>query len=107
VSNIPEGHTYAAVVVIIAIDDEGAISLDRYSFAPGLTEPLIKTLTAGPDANAAPGMSQALVVPRAVQLKMHESLSLEVVPWPERSSFAPSPIAMWARSATWTMARRR
>jgi len=28
-------------MVIIELDDEGAISLDRFSFAPGLTKRLI------------------------------------------------------------------
>ena len=40
-SNNPEAHSYAAVMVIMEIDDEGSISLDRFSFAPGLTERLI------------------------------------------------------------------
>ena len=40
-SNNPEAHSYAAVMVIIERDDEGAISLDRFSFAPGLTKRLI------------------------------------------------------------------
>jgi hypothetical protein len=37
----PEAHSYAAVMVIMELDDEGSISLDRSSFAPGLTERLI------------------------------------------------------------------
>jgi hypothetical protein len=36
-SNNPEAHSYAAVMVITQLDDEGTISLDRSSFAPGLT----------------------------------------------------------------------
>jgi len=40
VSN-PEAPFHAAVIVISEFDDEGAISLDRYNFAPGLTERLI------------------------------------------------------------------
>jgi hypothetical protein len=40
-SNNPEAHSYAAVMVIMELDDEGSISLDRSSFAPGLTERLI------------------------------------------------------------------
>jgi hypothetical protein len=40
-SNSPEAHSYAAVMVIMELDDEGSISLDRSSFAPGLTERLI------------------------------------------------------------------
>jgi len=37
-SNNPEARSYAAVMVITELDDEGSISLDRSSFAPGLTE---------------------------------------------------------------------
>jgi hypothetical protein len=33
----PEAYSHAAVVFIANADDEGSISLDRYSFAPGLT----------------------------------------------------------------------
>ena len=40
-SNNPEAHSYAAVMVITESDDEGSISLDRSSLAPGLTERLI------------------------------------------------------------------
>jgi len=40
-SDNPEAHSYAAVMVITESDDEGSISLDRSSFAPGLTERLI------------------------------------------------------------------
>jgi len=39
-SNNPEAQSYAAVKVITKRDDEGTISLDRSSFAPGLTERL-------------------------------------------------------------------
>jgi hypothetical protein len=39
-SNNPEAHSYAAVMVITERDGEGTISLDRSSFAPGLTERL-------------------------------------------------------------------
>jgi len=37
VSNVPESF-HAAVIVISGFDDGGSISLDRYSFAPDLTE---------------------------------------------------------------------
>ena len=39
-SNNLEAHSYAVVMVITERDDEGTISLDRSSFAPGLTERL-------------------------------------------------------------------
>jgi hypothetical protein len=39
-SNNPEANFYAAVMVITPVDDEGSISLDRSSLAPGLTERL-------------------------------------------------------------------
>jgi len=39
-SNNPEAQSNAAVKVITKRDDEGTISLDRSSFAPGLTERL-------------------------------------------------------------------
>jgi hypothetical protein len=39
-SNNPEANSYAAVMVITPVDDEGSISLDRSNLAPGLTERL-------------------------------------------------------------------